>query len=221
MTQLLSEPEAKKIREKLVNWGKSNYRKFPWRNEPRPFWVLIAEILLQKTQAEQVRQVYEQIRNHWPTPEKLKDADKLDEVIKEIGLVKRADFIRNIAQEVADNYDGELPSTSKELKGFKGVGDYTANAVMNFGFQKGKELVDSGIGRIFRRLFSLDKEKPAYADRRLWGLSKTIINKKTGPTVNYALLDLSAKVCTTRNPHCEICPLSEICDFNLGENQDE
>jgi A/G-specific adenine glycosylase len=44
---------------RLLSWGKQNARRFPWRETVDPYSVLIAEIMLHRTQAIQVVPVYE------------------------------------------------------------------------------------------------------------------------------------------------------------------
>lgn len=47
------------LRALLLRWGVTGIRSFPWRQSRNPWEVLVAEILLQKTRAEQVVLVYE------------------------------------------------------------------------------------------------------------------------------------------------------------------
>ncbi len=51
--------KSKVFNEKLLKWGKLNRRTFKWRETQDPYKILISEILLQKTQAEQVASIYD------------------------------------------------------------------------------------------------------------------------------------------------------------------
>jgi len=43
-----------KIRSLLLQWGRDNFRYYPWRETKDPYKILIAEILLHRTRADQL-----------------------------------------------------------------------------------------------------------------------------------------------------------------------
>ena len=53
------EEKARKIHSAILAWGSKNIRKFPWRNTDDPYRVIVAEIMLHRTKAEQVERIYE------------------------------------------------------------------------------------------------------------------------------------------------------------------
>ena len=46
------------LRRKIIDWFRKNKRSYPWRKTTDPFKILIAEMMLQRTKADQVRPVY-------------------------------------------------------------------------------------------------------------------------------------------------------------------
>src|SRR6478736_5956502 len=50
----------------IVEWFAKNGRMYPWRRESDPFRILVAEMMLQRTRADQVLPVYEQFINQFP-----------------------------------------------------------------------------------------------------------------------------------------------------------
>ena len=42
------------IRDNVLQWGKTNMRDFPWRKTKDPYKILISELMLHRTRAEQV-----------------------------------------------------------------------------------------------------------------------------------------------------------------------
>ncbi len=50
------------FRRQLKSWASGDFRNFPWRKTQDPYAILVAEFLLQKTNADTVAPVY-QIRN--------------------------------------------------------------------------------------------------------------------------------------------------------------
>ena len=51
----------------LKKWWRKNSRNFPWRKTNDPYHILIAEIFLHRTKAEQVLPVYEKFIQKYPT----------------------------------------------------------------------------------------------------------------------------------------------------------
>ena len=55
-----SQEDMNIFRSKIVDWYENNGRLYPWRETNDPFRVLIAELMLRRTKADQVKTVYEQ-----------------------------------------------------------------------------------------------------------------------------------------------------------------
>ena len=54
------------FREILIKWGSENFRSYPWRFTNIPYHILIAEVMLHRTQAPQVLPVYERFIDKYP-----------------------------------------------------------------------------------------------------------------------------------------------------------
>src|ERR1041385_6980647 len=99
-------PELKKrtiwFRQKLRKWSQTNLRDFPWREPHRnPYEVLIAEILLRRTQASTVAPIYNFFIKKYPRFTSLANASKRDlqKVLKPLGLWRqKASIFIEIAQ---------------------------------------------------------------------------------------------------------------------------
>ena len=76
----------------LLEWFKDNKRTFAWR-DPKlsPFNLLIAEIMLQKTGANQVEPLFTSFIQDYPTVESVArlSEEQLGEILKPLGLFKR------------------------------------------------------------------------------------------------------------------------------------
>jgi len=72
----------------LLQWFKVTSRDFPWREEYDPYKVLVSEILLQKTKAENVVPIYNSFIKKYPTIQSLHVASYNDikNDIKLLGL---------------------------------------------------------------------------------------------------------------------------------------
>ncbi len=110
-------------------------REFPWRGTSDPYAVLIGELLLQRTRAEQVEPVYREFLRRWPSAAALGRArsTSLRRVLHPLGLTKRAEQIERLA--VALGELEEVPGDPDTLALLPGVGPYVAHAVPVFAAQ--------------------------------------------------------------------------------------
>ncbi len=198
------------FRKDLLAWHRDNARDFPWRQELDPWHVLMAEVCLHRTRADQVRPVYEALAELAPTPaDMVKNARKARTAMRSLGLRWRADNMVKIARALVKDHGGEVPCDSLALRQLPGVGDYVANAVLTFGFGQRTVLLDTNTMRIVGRVRGHD-------DRPLrWQLRLDLhgLAGRDGPDAafNYALLDLGAKFCRAGSPLCNDCPVAQHC----------
>ena len=61
-------------RERLLAWYATGHRQLPWRQTRDPYRVLVAEVMLQQTQAERVVPLYHAFLDRFPTLEALANA---------------------------------------------------------------------------------------------------------------------------------------------------
>jgi DNA (cytosine-5)-methyltransferase 1 len=202
-------------RELLTVWHVRNVRSFPWRlSSLSPWHVLMAEMCLHRTRADQVAPVFERLLEIAPTPQAMVDHahDALD-AMQSLGLRWRAENLVQVAEVLIELFDGEVPNTDFELRMLPGVGDYVSQAVLCFGFGRRAVLIDTNTVRIISRLHGRD------ATRR-WQL-RLDMHRLAGAegadaAFNYALLDLGALVCRAGIPRCGECPLKSRCVTGSG-----
>src|SRR5947209_4519138 len=68
--------DATVFRRALISWEQEHFRPFPWRLTSDPYRLLMAEIMLHRTQAPQVVSVYEQFVTCYPDISSLAQAEK-------------------------------------------------------------------------------------------------------------------------------------------------
>jgi A/G-specific adenine glycosylase len=194
----------------LLEWHKKHGRKFPWRENRTPYRVLLTEILLQRTPAERVVRAYEKLLKLYPDPASLARADIRDirKQLKNLGLEKRVRWLIEAAREIMGLHGGEVPMSYEKLVKLTGVGDYTASAVLVFGYGSPVPMVDANIARVVSRIYGLKS-----GDRGSIKDALTQIVPKDEAAAFYdALLDLAALVCKKR-PLCDVCPISAVCVY--------
>jgi DNA (cytosine-5)-methyltransferase 1 len=210
-----SAPASCEVRDLLLEWHRQNARAFPWRGtELQPWQVLMAEMCLHRTRADQVAPVFDALLEIAPTPETmLANAEDALDAMRSLGLRWRAENVVKVAEALIELFDGEVPDNDLELRMLPGVGDYVAQAVLCFGFGRRATLVDTNTARIMSRLNGRDRTRRWQLRLDLHGLSG-----ERGPEAafNYALLDFGALVCRAASPRCEECPLREHCVTGSG-----
>lgn len=199
----------------LLAWFDEHKRNFPWRETNNPYYILISELLLQKTNSRAVGNVFQRFIKEFPTPScvNAKNRETVYEIISPLGLFYRTERILNICQSIENEFNGKIPNTLTELMALKGVGRYAASAVLCFGFSKRTAILDQNVIRILSRLFAINSAKSRPRDDNdLWQAAIHLVPEKNYKKYNYALLDFSAKVCRT-TPLCNICPFIKFCHF--------
>ncbi|MBU4189845.1 MAG: hypothetical protein KJ886_02455 [Candidatus Thermoplasmatota archaeon] len=205
----------KKLQRKLLVWFEKNGRKFPWREPHRsPYEIFVAEMMLQKTRAEGIVDVYLRFIKQYQNIKELAKADLtgLTELLKPLGLYRRrARDMLNLSKIVVEKYQGKLPASKKELLMLPGIGIYIASAFLSVAYNRPLPIVDTNIRRLYSRFFSLNIHKDLRRDKFVWELAAKILPRKNCKEFNWALLDLSAMVCKSKVPLCASCPVREDC----------
>jgi A/G-specific adenine glycosylase len=190
---------------------------------------LVAEVLLQRSRARTVARVYGDLFARWRTADALSRASptELEDVIRPLGLVRRAITLQALAREIAQA--GEVPRSIADLMKLPGVGEYAAKASAVAAFWSFEPVVDSVTARVYRRFFGLGAGSDPSEDRALWVLVKEVASRKYARELNWAALDLAAAVCLPKIPRCSVCPLRTDCkwaedlghwgDFAAGSHQ--
>jgi A/G-specific adenine glycosylase len=194
-------------------WDASHRRSFPWRIAKEPFHLMVAELMLRRTQARQVVNVYRAFVERYPDPSALATAspEEVADSLFSLGLAWRVPAFQQIAQTLMMDYDGKVPSSYDELVELPGIGDYVASAVCCFAFAQPVIIVDTNTVRVAGRLFGLPTHAESRRRKPLRALLQSLLDEQQPQIYNYALLDLAALVCTPVEPKCVDCPLQAHC----------
>jgi len=197
----------------LLTWAKNNTRDFPWRKTIDPYKILIAEIMLKRTKAEQVVPVYERFVKKYPNPHSVSNAP----LPVSLGLEKRAQGLKKLSKQLVEEHKSKIPKRREELLKLHWVGNYIANAVLCHAFGLDVPTVDANFARVLVRVFSLKPKPPAQKDRQIWAFAESLMPlvKGRARVLNLAVLDLASKICTPQKQSCRTCPLNSICDYGI------
>ncbi|MGJ8745236.1 A/G-specific adenine glycosylase [Polaribacter sp.] len=198
----------------LIYWYLQNNRELPWRKTNNPYFIWLSEIMLQQTRVAQGLAYYVKFTEAFPTVFHLAKADE-STVLKMwqgLGYYSRARNLHFTAKEIANNLNGEFPSTYKEMLKLKGIGDYTASAIASICFNEPTAVVDGNVYRVLSRYFGIKTPINSSAGiKEFKTLAQSLIDKKQPGTYNQALMDFGALHCKPQNPLCTTCPFSGSC----------
>ncbi|WP_081942956.1 A/G-specific adenine glycosylase [Myxosarcina sp. GI1] len=214
INELLVPEKVSWYRRKLLAWQKTNLRDFPWRQTKNPYQILVAEFLLQRTDAVTVLPLYEDFLRRYPTLEILSQAKvtEIENFLQPLGLFFRASRLHETANIIA-NEGGKVPNSEIQLLKLPGIGKYTARAICACAFNQPLAVLDTNVARILERFFGLQGERVKSRCKLLWQAAELTAPQRKVGRWNLTLLDFGAKVCTARKPACSNCPLAKKCNW--------
>jgi A/G-specific adenine glycosylase len=200
----------------VLAWGMPRLRDLPWRATRDPWAILVAEVMLQQTQAERVVPKWHAFLAAYPTPRTCAAAS-LGDVLRlwqGLGYPRRARSLHDAAAAIVGRHGGAVPHDLDALRALPGVGAYTARAVRVFAFEGDDGVVETNIARVLART----------AGRRLTAtraqsLADALVPAGEGWAWNQVLMDLGAAVCRPQ-PQCGACPISHDCAWHRAGRPD-
>ena len=207
--------KGKVFTELLLKWYRKNGRSYIWRKKKDPYSVLMAEIMLQRTKADQVEPVYMDFMRRFPDVRELNRATEkeIGEYFGRLGLLWRTRLVKRLAGELADRFGGRVPEDRNELLSLPAVGDYMADAVLSFVWGRDVAVVDANVCRVVGRVFGLTARGEARRNRRFRRVAQELVPSGEAKEFNWAMIDFAALICTPRNPKCGGCPMNEFCFY--------
>ncbi|MEM3192475.1 MAG: hypothetical protein QW292_10410 [Candidatus Parvarchaeota archaeon] len=207
---------------KILEWYQKNRESYPWRTDKDPYHILLAEILLRKTDRKKVLKLYGSLINLYGSPQKMASVNisKLERLLRPLGLYsEKSHQLKKGAEIICAEFNGEVPRNLGDLLKIPGVGNYTANAVLCFAYEFNVPLIDANLIRILKRYFNLEPKKSREReDQRFWEFVKNLLPGGRGRDFYYGILDFTQKICRPRNPYCDKCPINGWCSY-LSQKQ--
>lgn len=198
-------------REIIYDWYLNNNRKFLWRTTNDPYYILIAEMMLHRTGAKQVSNVYGKFLRNYPAVYLLANSDfeKANKILKPLGLKNRYKVFIDAAKFIVNKYNGIIPKSKRELLLIPGVGDYIAGMVMNCAFGGKEYVVDTNIARVFNRILDINLKGDIRRNKEIIMCSSIYFDTDNSRQNAYAILDFASAVCKSVNPLCQLCPINK------------
>lgn len=203
-----------KLSSILIDWYNINKRDLPWRDTHDPYIIWLSEIILQQTRVAQGYSYFMRFVEEFPTVVDLAKANE-DDVLKlwqGLGYYSRARNLHAAAQMVVSQFGGVFPTDYKDVLSLKGVGKYTAAAIVSFAYNLPYAVVDGNVYRVLSRLFAIDTSIDSTpGEKEFAALAQELLDKKNAGLYNQAIMDFGALQCVPVSPDCHNCPASDIC----------
>lgn len=212
----MSSSQVRAFRQQLIEWGKEHFRSLPWRLSGDPYRLLMAEVMLHRTQAVQVVPAYESLVTRYPNISALatEDREEIRRILYPLGLRWRADMVYEMIRELINRFEETVPCDKHALMSLPGVSDYIASAVRCFAWNLPEPLIDTNVVRVVARVFGLHVNDSARKNNTMRMMVGSLVDPGRPREYNYALLDLAASVCTARRPpRCAECPVLTWCVY--------
>ena len=212
------------FQQDLIGWFEEEQRKLPWRKDKNPYKIWVSEIMLQQTRVDTVIPYFTRFIEQFPTIQALAEAEE-DKVLKAwegLGYYSRARNLQSAVKEVHEKYNGQVPNNQQEISTLKGVGPYTAGAILSIAYGLPEPAVDGNVMRVLARILSIWADIAKPSTRKIFEEAvRRFISHENPSFFNQGLMELGALICTPTSPSCLLCPVREHCQaFSEGTVQE-
>ena len=199
---------------KLVEILKNTYPEAKCSLEfKNPFELVVAVMLSAQCTDERVNLVTPTLFSRCQTVEDFANIDvkELEGLIHSCGFYKnKAKNIKLCANQIINDFNGNVPNDMENLLKLAGVGRKSANVIQLEVFNIATGIaVDTHCKRISNRIGLSDKSDPSKIEQ---DLLKQIDNSYL-KDMNHILIWHGRYTCTARNPKCENCTIKKYCKW--------
>jgi A/G-specific adenine glycosylase len=198
----------------LQDWYAANKRDLPWRGTKDPYLIWISEIILQQTRVVQGMDYYNRFVRRFPDIQHLAEAEQV-EVLKfwqGLGYYSRARNLHEAAQTIYWHLNGVFPNRYDELLALKGIGEYTAAAIVSLAWNQPYPVVDGNVYRVLGRLFAIETPvDTAKGQKEYREVATLLMPPEKAGLHNQAIMEFGALQCVPHHPDCVSCPFSATC----------
>ncbi|MEO4055459.1 A/G-specific adenine glycosylase [Solibacillus sp. CAU 1738] len=214
----------KQFRQTLVDWFNKEKRDLPWRQTKEPYKIWVSEVMLQQTRVDTVIPYYNRFLERFPTAESLAYAQE-EELLKMwegLGYYSRARNLQAGVREVVETYNSVVPNNRTDISKLKGVGPYTAGAILSIAYGKPEHAVDGNVMRVLSRVLHIFDDIAQPKTKKVFEEAVTeLIDPHNPSAFNQGLMELGALICTPTSPKCLLCPVRDYCAaFEAGNTEE-
>jgi len=177
-----------------------------------PLRALICTLLSTRTKDETTAEVCKRLFERVKSLDDLLEIDQkeLEGLLYPVGFYKnKAKYLKQMALQIKEEFNGEVPNTLEGLLKLKGVGRKVANIVLVEAFGKPAIGVDTHVHRICNRWKLVSTKTPEQTEKVL----TQILPKEYWMDFNRLLVAFGQTICKPIKPKCDVCPIREFCEF--------
>lgn len=184
-----------------------------------PLELTVATILSAQSTDKRVNLTTPALFKRYPSALDYAQADRaeLETLIRPTGFFRnKATSLIGLGQALVERFDGEVPSTMKELVTLPGVGRKTANVILGNAFGIPGITVDTHFTRLVHR-WQWTTEKDAVKIEHAVG---ELIERSDWTILSHRVIFHGRRVCHARKPACGVCVIAKDCpSFGLGPTE--
>ena len=177
-----------------------------------PFQLLVSTMLAAQSTDVQVNKITSKLYRDYPDARSFlqMSVQELEEKIRSIGLYRnKARNILATCRALVERYNGKVPDSREELVKLPGVGRKTANVVLSVGFRHDAIAVDTHVFRVSNRIGLASASNVEKTEEQLM----KNIPQENWSAAHHWLIWHGRSICRAQNPKCEICPVSDYCEY--------
>lgn len=223
VTEISDEDLERLFVSKLLTWNKKeNVRSMPWKGEKDPYKIWLSEVILQQTRVEQGLKYYEKFISTFPDVHTLARApeEKIYKLWEGLGYYSRCKNLITTAKFISKDLKGIFPNDFDSVLQLKGIGHYTASAIVSFAYNLPHAVLDGNVFRVLSRIFDVPIPIDSGNGKKYFSnLAQKVLPERRAGEYNQAIMDFGAVVCKPA-PECQQCFFSKYCRAYLSGKQD-
>lgn len=177
-----------------------------------PYELIVAVILSAQCTDVRINKVTPKLFKDYPNAEALaaSSPETIFNYIRSVSYPNnKAKHLVGMANMLIHDFNGVIPSEIDQLVKLPGVGRKTANVVASVVYKKPAMAVDTHVFRVSNRIGLTNAKTPLQSELQLI----KHIPKEHVATAHHWLILHGRYTCLARSPKCEICPLTEWCQY--------
>ncbi len=181
--------DTREFQEIIWQNGRELYRDMPWRQDTRPYYVLVSEIMLQQTQVDRVVPKFQAFIEAFPDVASLAAASLADVLVlwSGLGYNRRAKFLHEAARKIEAEYKGQFPDTQETLMSLPGVGVNTAGAILAYSFNTPSVFIETNVRTVY--FYHYFEDDASVTDKQLKEVVESTVDTEHPREWYWALMD--------------------------------
>jgi len=188
-SQGLTSEVIKAFQDFIYSFYNRKKRSFPFRENITPYKVVVSEIMLQQTQTNRVAEKFVEFINKFPDFKSLAQAsvEELLSTWQGLGYNRRAIALKEIAERILSEFNGEVPKEINALTSLPQIGHNTASSILSFAYNIPTFFIETNVRRVYIYFFFPGKSQ--IDDKDIMEIVKISVDRENPRDWYYALMD--------------------------------